>query len=50
MLNIKKKKKPAWASCLQAGFRMKCVLPAFRNQVQDVETALKETGLPLGNG
>ena len=45
-----KTKKPAWASCLQAGFRMKCVLPAFRNQVRDVETALKETGLPLGNG
>lgn len=48
-LNIKKKKN-CLASWLQADFRMKCVLPAFRNQVRDVETALKETGLPLGNG
>ena len=52
VLNVKKVKNKTKKICLgtlSPRFRMKRVLPAFKNQVQDVETALKETGLPFGN-
>ena len=52
VLNVKKVKNKTKKICLgtlSPRFRMKRVLPAFKNQVQDVETALKETGLPFRN-